>query len=257
MKPGPNSGRDFFVEQYRRGLDLQAEWLRYGAAEKVTSIETLMGRHRISPVTLLELGCGTGAVITECQRRGLGRQLTAVDYSDEAIGYLRSHSSGIGCFVADIAAPGFELEGCYDVVVLSHVLEHLEQPLKFLQKLVATVRFRHLVAEVPLEDLWGARLKKPFQDRSANLAGHVQWFTKATFVELMSSAMLEVKDDRRYVPVLSKEVIDFVCKKDGCSRMRTLVKMGTNRYLPRLLGPLWERAYYAHYAVLCTPPGTF
>jgi SAM-dependent methyltransferase len=249
------SGRDYYAGLYHAQLDLQGEWLRYGATEKVNSIETLIGRHGISPVTLLELGCGTGAVITECQRRKLGSEWTAIDYSSEAIGYLQSRAPDIRCVVADITDPGFTLEGSYDVVVLSHVLEHLEQPLKFLQSLISRIQFRYLIAEVPLEDLLGARIRNIFQDRYTNSAGHVQWFKRASFLELISSAMLDVTDERRYVPVLSPEVLDFVAKKDHQSGSRRLARRATACYLPRLLGPVWERAWYAHYAVLCVPSG--
>jgi len=48
------SGRDYYAGLYHAQLDLQGEWLRYGATEKVNSIETLIGRHGINPVTLLD-----------------------------------------------------------------------------------------------------------------------------------------------------------------------------------------------------------
>ena len=175
------SGRDYFEEIYQTDLELEAQWLRYGAVEKVNSIEILFNRHAITPITLLEMGCGTGAVIAECQRRGLGAEFTAIDYSREAIGYLKSHSQGIHCIEADITDPNFKLDRCFDVVVLSHVLEHLEEPLMFLQSLMNKVRFRYLVAEVPLEDLLISWIKNLFRDRTRNISGHVHFFTETTF----------------------------------------------------------------------------
>jgi SAM-dependent methyltransferase len=248
------SGRDHYAEIYQTELELEAEWLRYGAVGKVDSVEALLNRHGVKPITFLELGCGTGAVITECQRRGLGREFTAVDYSRQAINYLESHSQGIHCVTADITGPAFMFNYSFDVVILSHVLEHLEDPLKFLQSMVAKVRFRHLVAEVPLEDLLASRMKNLARDRKRNLSGHVQFFTQKTFRQLLSSAAFDLKDSRRYVPILSPEVMDFVCRKDGMSRVRTAIRKATGCYLPRILEPLWERTYYAHYAVLCTLP---
>jgi 2-polyprenyl-3-methyl-5-hydroxy-6-metoxy-1,4-benzoquinol methylase len=179
-KPKANfvSGRDHYAEIYQTELELEAEWLRYGAVGKVDSVETLRDRHGVKPITLLELGCGTGAVITECQRRGLGREFTAVDYSTQAIDYLESHSHGIHCVTADITDPAFTFNYSFDVVILSHVLEHLEDPLKFLQSMIAKVRFRYLVAEVPLEDLLASRIKNLVRDRKRNVAEHVQFFTE-------------------------------------------------------------------------------
>jgi SAM-dependent methyltransferase len=248
------SGRDFFEEIYQIDLELEAQWLRYGAVDKVNSIEFFLNRHAIKPITLLELGCGTGAVITECQRRGLGDEFTAIDYSREAIEYLKSHSQGIHCIEADITDPNFKMDRCFDVIVLSHVLEHLEEPLKFLQSLMNKVLFRHLVAEVPLEGLWVSQIKNLFRDRTLNISGHLQFFTETTFRRLLSTASLEIRDYRRYVPIFSPEVIDFICRKDGLSRIRTMLKKITGCYLTCYFAPMWARIYYAHYAVLCAPP---
>jgi len=248
------SGRDYFEEVYKIDLEVEAQWLRYGAVEKVNSIEILFNRHAIKPITLLELGCGTGAVIAECQRRGLGDEFTAIDYSREAIGYLKSHSQGIHCIEADITDPNFKLDRCFDVVVLSHVLEHLEEPLNFIQSLVKKICFRYFVAEVPLEDLLFSRIKNLFRDRTHNISGHVHFFTETTFQRLLYSASLEIMDNRRYVPIFSPEIIDFVCRKDDLSRIRTMLKKITSCYLPRFIAPMWARIYYAHYAVLCVPP---
>ena len=247
------SGRDHYAGIYEAEVELEAEWLRYGAPYKVDSVQALLGRHGVKPITLLELGCGTGAVITECQRRGLGMEFTGVDYSKDAIAYLKSHSHGIHCLEADITDPAFTLNRSFDVVILSHVLEHLEDPLKFLQSMIGKVRFRYLVAEVPLEDLFASRLKNIVRDRECNTAGHVQFFTEKTFRQLLLSADLELKVSMRYVPTLSPEVMDFVCRKDGLSKIRTGVRKATGCYIPRLLKPLWQKAYYAHLAVLCTP----
>jgi SAM-dependent methyltransferase len=253
-KTNPVSGRDHYANIYQTELELEAEWLRYGAISKVDSIEMLLRRNGIKPLTLLELGCGTGAVITECQRRRLAAEFTAVDFSEQAIAYLESHSKGIYCVSADITDPGFTMSRSFDIVILSHVLEHLEDPLKFLQLMIAKIRFRYLVAEVPLEDLLAARIKNLVRDRTRNVAGHVQFFTERTFRRLLSSATLDLTDSRRYVMTFPPAVIEFVCKKDGLSKVQTVIKKATYGYLPRILKPLWERAYHAHWAVLCTPP---
>ena len=244
------SGRDQFDAIYRDNVEAEARWLAYGAAAKVASLQAVLAQARLRPRSLLELGCGTGAVICECQRRGVADELTAMDYSEEAIAYLAAHSRGIRCVQADITATGVDLGGPYDVVVVSHVLEHLEDPLAFLRSLLAHVQFRYLVAEVPLEDLWAARLKGLVRDRTNNAAGHVQFYTRRSFRELVAHAGLVIDADRRYVPILPPEAIDLVAARRGFSRSRTLLTFATQRWLPRMFGVLWERLYYAHYTVL-------
>jgi SAM-dependent methyltransferase len=244
------SGRDRFDAIYQDDLEAAARWLDYGAASKVASLQTVLTQAGIRPRSLLELGCGTGAVIRECQRRGVADELTGMDYSEVAIAYVSAHSHGIRCVQADIMIPGFDFGGPYDVVVLSHVLEHLEEPLALLRSLIANVRFRYLVAEVPLEDLWAARLKGLFRDRTNNAAGHVQFYTRRSFRELLAQAGLAIEADRRYVPILTPDAIAVAAARARFPRPRTVIMLATNRWLPRALGALWGRVYYAHYTVL-------
>ncbi len=244
-------GKDHYRLLYQTELEQEAEWLRRGAAEKVNSIEILMRAQAIKPKSMLELGCGVGAVITECQRRGLATKYIGVDYAAEAIEYLRKHSEGIEPLQADITDPNFRIDATVDVLVLSHVLEHLENPAIFLDAMKKSVKFSYAVIEVPLEDLIGSRMKSLLKDRSANKAGHVQFFTVASFENLLSASGFKIVDRRTYVPILDQETIRFVSAKDGLARHTQLLKVFTNNYLPRMLNPLWKRLYYAHHAVLC------
>jgi SAM-dependent methyltransferase len=243
------SGRDYYQTLYQSDLEVEAQWLTYGASQKTDSIEMLLHRNRIQPRTLLELGCGTGAVILECQRRGLAERLSAIDYSPEAISYLKAHSTGIDCRVADITDAAVAGQH-FDVVILSHVLEHLEDPAQFLKSVTDRISFRYLICEVPLEDLLASRVKNLFRDRIRNASGHVQFFTETSFKELLSSAALNISDSRRYVSIFPPHVLEFVGRKDGRSEFGTVVKKAVCWYLPRALGPIWSQLYMANCAVL-------
>jgi SAM-dependent methyltransferase len=243
------SGKGHFQLLYQRELELEAEWLRRGAVEKVNSIESLLRINGLVPKRLLELGCGTGAVITECQRRNLAENYFAIDYSKEAIDYLKDHSSGIHAVSADITAQGV-LKGQYDVVILSHVIEHLEKPLDFLQA-VHSLEFSCLIVEVPLEDLPVSRLRSFFRDRTQNKAGHVQFFTATSFRRLIMEGNLMIIDERRYVPILGLDTLKFVCEKDGFGKGKYFRMVLTSHMIPKLLKAVWSRLCYAHYAVLC------
>lgn len=243
------TGKEHYQQVYQRDLNDQAEWLRRGAREKVNSIERLLKINGIRPKTILELGCGTGAVIMECQRRELAERYIAVDYSQEAIQYLREHSSSIQAIAADITAAPPLSQQC-DVLILSHVIEHLEHPDEFLHS-VRDLQFSYLVAEVPLEDLPAGQLKALFSDRTRNTAGHVQFFTGESFQRLLRSSGFLVLNTRRYVPVLDLDTIRLVCRRNGWGIMRRIRLIVTSRCLLPILNPLWSKFYYAHYAVLC------
>src|SRR5215831_12625497 len=142
------SGRDQFDAIYRKDLSTEAEWLCMGAPDKTDSIGILLERCNVEPGSILELGCGTGAVIKECQRREYAKKYIAIDYSEPAIQYLRNNSEGIDVRSGDITSRSFSVSEHFDVVVLSHVIEHLDEPGKILAAL-SRIDYSYLVAEVP------------------------------------------------------------------------------------------------------------
>ena len=153
--------------------------------------------------------------------------------------------------VADIVDAGFHLEEQFDVVILSHVLEHLEDPAVFLRAIKRRLHFRYLIIEVPLEDLFLLRIKASVVGRN-NPAGHVQFFTRKSFRLLLGQAGFAVDAERWFVPQMSAESIRFVCKKDRIGEIRMLYTLFTLCYLARILRPAWKRYWYSHLAVRCS-----
>ena len=243
------TGRDDYALKYKGDIQHHAEWLRRGAVHKADSIEMLLKRHNIKPTSILELGCGTGAVLGELQRRGIAEKYYGVDFSEEAIQYMTELYPDVHGVAADIVEnpnPFGAIE--FDVVIVCHTIEHLERPMDFLNA-TKHMAFHSLIAEVPLEDLFFGRIKALIKDRSTNAAGHVQFFTRDSFRELLSETGLTLEDERVYIPVLSMDTIKFA--HGHLSGLKYLQKLLVANVLPRLTGPLWSRLYYAHHAVLC------
>jgi SAM-dependent methyltransferase len=225
--------------------------LSLSAGCKVDSIELLLERNQVIAQSMLELGAGTGAVIQECKRRKLAQNYVAVDYSPEAIGRIRNAAAGIEGVVADVTAPDFSIAGDFDVVILSHVLEHLEKPELVLHSL-KKLNWKHLVLEVPLEALWLSRCKQKLTgEPPGKAAGHIQFYTARSFDQLIRSSGLVIVNRHRYVPVVSLDSLRYVSRKNRLSRLKQMQTLLTGHYLPALTGPLWSHLYYAHYAVLC------
>ncbi len=246
------TGRDYCANLYLNELEAEAEWLRRGALDKANSVEQLLARNGIAPSTLTELGAGTGAVIAECRRRGLGKTFTAIDYAAAAVEYLRKNVQGITAIKADIASPDFQLDEPVDVLVISHVIEHLEQPKAFLET-VRRLKFKAAIIEVPLEDLPLARYKASIKNRRANAAGHVQFFTAASFERLVTSAGLKIVDRRSYLPIPTVDTLRFVHAKDKLPPWRLPLMWLTRWLMPRVNHHFYQRLYYCHYAILVVP----
>jgi len=247
------SGRDRFDAIYQSELDMEAEWLRRGAKDKVDSIEYFLSKYHIQPKNLIELGAGTGAVISECQRRKLASHFTAVDFSTQALQYLKNSDHDIDLIQADITSENFRIETKHDVLILSHVLEHLEDPKPFLQAVRERINFEYAIIEVPLEALFLARLKAKVKDRSRNSAGHVQFFTTDTFESLISRSGFEIIDRRNYIPIPSIDTLRLVVRRHQMSTPRFLQMLFTRRLIPLAASTVWARFYYSHHAVLCRP----
>lgn len=245
------SGRDYFDGLYQGHVEDEAEWLRRTVAHKVDSIQYLLAQVGATPSDLMEIGSGTGAVIEECKKRGLGTRFCAVDYSKTALAYLGARDPSIRTIQADITQPEFRLEDPVDIVVCTHVLEHLERPQALLSAIAGRLSFRYAVIEVPLEDLPINRLKSPAEARTMNAAGHVQFFTARSFEALVRGCGLAILSRRRYVPTQDFGTIAYQAKRHSLSRARHAIKIVTNNLLPKVTAPLWSRAYYAHYAVIC------
>ena len=243
------TGRDHYADIYSSQLDAEAKWLAFGAVHKADSIELLMaGKERSS--TVLELGAGTGAVIAELQRRAFADKYVAVEYAPHASAHMRKHLRGVEVRELDIVKD--PISERVNVVVISHVLEHLEEPELMLSN-VAKIDFDWLVIECPLEDLLASRIKNLFRDRMSNLAGHVQFFTAASFRSLVSEH-LEIVGERLYAPWTSPEVIDFIAEKDHLSPRMRMMKHLTMHAMPRYFGPIWKRLWLGHHALLCRKP---
>ncbi len=254
MEPLPRlasglSGRDHYEHLYREKLAWETEWLRRGARLKADAITQLLARAGLTPDSILEIGAGTGAVIGALQTRGIGKRHYAVDFSPEAVDVIRKSSSGIAAAVADVTrTPDPFGAGPYDLAFASHVVEHLEEPARFLRALQG-IPLRYLIVEVPLENLFFGRIKARFADRSRHPAGHVQFFDRSTFLTLLETTGWQVRDVFVYAPVHDAETFTFAYGSAPLSRR--FIKRCTESLLPRVFGPAWTRYYHAHCAALC------
>jgi hypothetical protein len=243
-------GQMYYKRLYEADVNGQAEWLQLTCTQKTDAIERLLRRNCIHPKVLMEIGCGTGAVIGGCASRQLAREYIAIDPSPEAIEVLRVSFPMIKSYIGDAATAATVAPPC-DVIVLSHVIEHFDDPESVLHALATARPNAEFIFEVPLEDLWASRLKNRFRNRTLNTAGHVQFFTPRSFGNLLRASGFRIVDKLLYAPVLSREALRVGCSKDDIHGWHFAVKIATSDWLPRVFGALWTRFYYGHLAVLC------
>ena len=107
--------------------------------------------------TVVDIGCGSGTVLSVLQRRQVGRRLIGVDLSEPSLAALRSRFADDPTMtfrVGSIAATGLDAASC-DLATCTETLEHLF-PHDFNEGLAEISRVLtpggHLLASVPLEE---------------------------------------------------------------------------------------------------------
>lgn len=74
---------------------------------------------------ILDIGCGSGLLVDLLSREGYDS--TGLDFSADTISFARLHKRG-GYLCASVA----EVKRKYDLVIMSHILEHIPDPIKYL-----------------------------------------------------------------------------------------------------------------------------
>jgi SAM-dependent methyltransferase len=245
-------GRDlsgFYDSAYARGGERHAAWRELGARGKADHVVELVRRASLPAASVVEIGCGDGALLAELSSRGFGEALTGFDISSAAVELASARAAprvvavevfdGISLPVAD---------DTFDLGVMSHVLEHVPEPLPLLRE--AARACRALVVEVPLErNASGSREAK----RSSSVEiGHVQTLDREAVRSLVAGAGLRVVDE--LLDPLPREVHTFFASSP-VDQARGLAKAAVRRGLFRVSPSVAERAFTLHYACACVPNG--
>ena len=149
-----------------------------------------------SPKRVLELGCGGGANLSVLKRRYPTCHTTGVELRPDAAAAARASGNVDALFVGDLLDPALVPlpAAAFDLVVLSHVLEHFAEPEAVLararhglapggQLLVALPNVRH--AWVLVELLW----RGDFQYRPAGILDrtHLRFYTRKSALRFLNT----------------------------------------------------------------------
>jgi SAM-dependent methyltransferase len=222
-------------------------WRKEGARHKAKNIAAVCEGLAINSV--IEIGCGTGAILRELMDRTFASAYAGTDVSAAALGAARAElgSTFRGGFVADATALPVP-DKAFSVAVLSHVLEHLEDPA---QAALEASRVAHfVVAEVPTEKVltnWVRRKILRREYRSIEEAGHIQFWSPKSFVQfLRNHCDFEILSLRRSAVSAPEDLFG----KHGLSRLKPLVKHFLQAILPPFVR-IW--IFTTHTTVLCRP----
>jgi SAM-dependent methyltransferase len=222
-----------------------ALWRALGAVGKAEHVIVLCADAGITPANTLDVGCGDGALLCELYRRGFGGRLSGVEIAEAAVSIARARP-GIDSVERFDGRNLPGREGAYDLGILSHVLEHVDEPEALLGE-VARVS-KAVLVEVPLEDNLSAR--RPSKRRHAGEIGHLQRLNRRSVRAIARRAGLVVAWE--LTDPLGREVHRFFAATRAARRTAT-ARWAVRSTIHTLSPQLARRLFTVHYACLCLP----
>lgn len=152
-------------------------------------INKLLSNMQDKPNNILEAGCGEGYVSAHIYTyMSLVSKnniiYDAYDISEKVIKQAQIDFPKINFSVGDIYNTSNQ---SYDLVVACEVLEHLEEPLSALKKLI-DISKRYIFVSVPNEPLWRIlnMARGSYISSFGNSPGHIQHWSERSFKKLLS-----------------------------------------------------------------------
>ena len=240
MRGEPSAAADFYDAAYRSAGERGARWRELGALGKADHVERLLDA-RVD--RLVEIGCGDGALLAELERRGAAGSLHGFDVSEEAVRAARAR--GLESVEVFDGRRVPVANDAFDAAVLSHVLEHVPDPVALLREAARTAPT--VVIEVPLERSLSAR--RSSRRALSEGAGHVRAFDHAEAQRIVATAGLRL--GRELMDPLPAAVHVFFAETPG-ARLTGRVKSAVRRGVFAVSPALAARLFTVHYACACT-----
>jgi len=167
----------------------QSTWRMLGAKHKAQNIIDVCAA--IKPTKVLEVGAGDGSILHFLDQRNFASELYALEIAQSGVDLINErklmHLKEVQVF------DGYQIpyeDNSFDLVILSHVLEHVEHERILLRELIRVAR--HIVIEVPKDYRYGVDKRiKHFLSY-----GHINMYTPSSLRFLLQSEGLVILSDK-------------------------------------------------------------
>jgi SAM-dependent methyltransferase len=238
----------FYEDAYSQAPDraiTYSRWRALGAVRKVDHVVELCGRSGVVASSVLDVGCGDGALLSELRRRRFAARLVGVEITAAAVEIARSRPEIDEVELFDGATLPF-VDRSFELGVLSHVLEHVTDPAALLREVARACRA--VVVEVPLEANWSAR--RASRREHAREVGHLQRLGRAQVRGIVAASGLDVAAELEDpLPLRAHTFLAASRPARLAGTARWALRAGLHRVAP----PLARRAFTLHYACACLP----
>jgi len=222
-------------------------WRMLGAKYKAQNITDVC--RSIQPENVLEVGAGDGSILHYLQEWNFGRNLYAIEIAESGVTLIRDRK--LPRLKEAQTFDGYHIpypDNHFDLVILAHVLEHVEHERLLIRELKRVARY--MVIEVPRDYRYGVdRRMKHFLDY-----GHINMYTPTLLRFLLKSEGLEIITDKTSLtpPEVNyfNEFINRKTPKSFTKKMKIALEYQIKNNLGRLFGKKKREQYANAYTVL-------
>ncbi len=170
-------------------------WRELGARDKAANVEVAWRatQETVQPA-IADIGCGDGTVIQALFLRGVGANAAGYDVSPSGVACARNRPYRMPAQFEVFDGKAIPAaDKIFDLVILSHVIEHVEDPRGLLYE--AKRIGRYVFVEVPLE----CHIRAPRNFRWTDL-GHINSYNSLLIRHLIQSTGMQVIHERQVCP---------------------------------------------------------
>lgn len=237
-----------FKEAYNQFyINNDNEWRLMSAKAKAAHIFEVC--KNLKPKKVLEVGAGDGSILHFLNEAHFGEELYAVEIAESGVDQIRNRN--LERLVDVQQFDGYTLpfpDKSFDLIVLSHVLEHVEHERILLRELKRVANY--IVIEVPKDYRYGV------DHRMAHFLnyGHINMYTPTLLRFLLKSESLEVvKDMTSLTDPKTVEYNIYVNLKQPKSLFKTAkiqLEYWVKKVFGEILGKKKQEQYANAYTVL-------
>lgn len=183
--------KDFYTSQFYSmyGMDEKKQnkpkWIQRKVSIAKGLLDSAEAHRSLEGSRLLDIGCGHGFLIKLAEQRGC--LVSGIEASEKQAQELKA--AGFNVFAGTFQQYFAENRDLFEIITLSHVLEHVAMPREFLKDIRQLLKPDGLlVIEVPNIGWQSVHGKYPGSTHSA----HIYYFTEKTLQALLEVAGLEV-----------------------------------------------------------------
>jgi SAM-dependent methyltransferase len=166
-------------------------WDVEDAPWKADLIFKMIQKHRLEPKTICEVGCGSGEILKQLQKRMPSScTFTGYEISPQAYELCQQRKNERLCFRLNnfIEESG---TSC-DLILLIDLIEHLEDYFQFLREIKPKSRYK--ILHIPLEMFVLAVMHQQFLLGQRKKVGHLHFFSKDLALQVLRDLGYEIID---------------------------------------------------------------